>query len=69
MIVSLKIKQIYDKYKLSRIVWYGGCSPNGMEKTYLKHSSLHDIKNYIVDRLKSNKKNYANIFINGIWKT
>jgi hypothetical protein len=29
-------KQIYDKSKLSRILWYCGCSPKEMEKPYFR---------------------------------
>jgi len=31
-----EFQNIYDKYKLSRILWYCGCSPEGMEKTYFR---------------------------------
>ena len=47
---------MYDKYKLSRILWYCGCSPKEMEKLISEYGKLHDIKNDIVDRLKSDKK-------------
>ena len=65
MILSLKInsfchirnfKTNYDKYKLSRILWYCGCSPKGMKKLIPEYGRLHDIKNDIVNRLKSDKK-------------
>ena len=29
-------KQIYDKYKLSKILWNCGCSPKEMEKPYFR---------------------------------
>jgi hypothetical protein len=35
-VISEISKQIYDKYKLSRIVWSCGCSPKEMENTYFR---------------------------------
>ena len=71
MILSLKInsfviisKQIYGKYRIS---WYCGSSSEEMEKNLIsRNGMLHDIKNDIVDRLKSDTKNHANSFINCI---
>ena len=31
-VISGISKQIYDKYKFSRLLWYCGCSPREMEK-------------------------------------
>jgi hypothetical protein len=71
MILSLKInsfviisKQIYGKYRIS---WYCWCSSEEMEANLMsEYGMLHDIKNDIVDRLKSDAKNHANSFPNCI---
>jgi hypothetical protein len=48
--------------------YYGivGAVPKGWTKLISEYGRLHDIENDIVDRLKSDKKNHANIFINYI---
>ena len=55
-VISGITKQIYDKYKIFRILWYCGCSPKEVKKLISEYGSLHDIKNNIIDRFKTAKK-------------
>ena len=45
---------------------YVGAVPKRWKNLISEYWRLHDIKNDIIDRLKSDKKNHANIFINCI---
>ena len=51
--------------------YYGivGAVPKGQKKLISENERLYNIKNDIVDRLKSDKKKHSNIFINYIQKT
>ena len=66
MILSMKInsfchQEFQNKYMISTnfLEYYGivGAVPKRWKKLILEYGRLHDIKNDIVDRLKSDKKN------------
>jgi len=66
----LSYQEFQNKYLISTnfLEYYGilGAIPKGWKQLILEYGRLHDIKNDIVDRLKSDKKKHANILINYI---